>query len=918
MADCANSILVNDAGCATVTGVTASSDFPTRNAWDSNYNGGWDTFITQIAPAGNSLVFSTFIGGSNDDVAYSIAADATGCLYFSGWTESIDYPIQNPWDASLGGLRDAFSTKFDVGTGASFCDYFSGIFCDDFEDEPDPGWTQSGDPCSWNVVDGAWNAGLSDAWLQSLQTTGDDTWDNYVLELKLRGNSGVDKAVRFRDNSDGSFYHVDLRSDWYGQDELLLYRTVGGEATNLQSVSYPSENEIWYQIRVVCIGNHIAVSVDGDEVMALTDTSNPIASGGIGLWCWTGEAGNCDVSFDDVTVTNDRGAIAGIITSNVGGSVGGALIRILEGETEVGSAESNDDGDYLVLDLPAATYSVEVSIEGYETSLVTDVMVSPGGITNLDVELTPEPVPYFIHLTDTHYGYCGSSHKNTTVLVEICSWEHKPEFVLVTGDIVSFGAIADEPTEFSIDDFGPCVDLDENRYELGEADGQRLRNNGSEYYVCPGNHDYYSLPGWTVDLQNYLQHFTNENYEDSEGDVKIFGLNSGSDFAVDDPPPGNGLFDPQMSWLTARLDLLDGTINGMDLSSLRKVVMLHHPIINYKHPLWNRGTIVRNRDDFKTTCNDYDVDLVCVGHTHEDPVYEQTMDGDADHKDGYPDGAYPLSTANRTLYVQTGAAYDGCYRKIDIYPDRLEVHQQRAVEDNVNVTLVGGGSAAAYRDDLIGCPAHVHLYDALGNHVGVNDTLGLDLEIDGVAYSLYPLVAASEPDSVSWDTTAEELSAFIGPAGFTFEIHGKDDGSISIFVEKITTEGHQVELDYDSVEVYSTSVGKLYVMADSIDYTIYFDDDGDSVIDRTVDPTEIYPPEYTCGDTEGSGSVNVSDIVYLISYVFADGPPPDPVQGGDVDCNAVINVSDIVFLISFVFGDGYAPCDSDGNLEPDC
>jgi hypothetical protein len=63
-----------------------------------------------------------------------------------------------------------------------------------------------------------------------------------------------------------------------------------------------------------------------------------------------------------------------------------------------------------------------------------------------------------------------------------------------------------------------------------------------------------------------------------------------------------------------------------------------------------------------------------------------------------------------------------------------------------------------------------------------------------------------------------------------------------------------------------------------------------------------------CGDVDGDGNVNVSDVVFLISFVFGDGPPPDPLEVGDVDCNGTINVSDVVYLINYVFGDGPEPC----------
>jgi hypothetical protein len=76
--------------------------------------------------------------------------------------------------------------------------------------------------------------------------------------------------------------------------------------------------------------------------------------------------------------------------------------------------------------------------------------------------------------------------------------------------------------------------------------------------------------------------------------------------------------------------------------------------------------------------------------------------------------------------------------------------------------------------------------------------------------------------------------------------------------------------------------------------------------------------DYVCGDADGNEVVNVSDIVWMINFVFGDGPPPEPMAAGDVDCNGSVNVSDIVFLINFVFGTGDEPCDTDGDGEPDC
>jgi hypothetical protein len=65
---------------------------------------------------------------------------------------------------------------------------------------------------------------------------------------------------------------------------------------------------------------------------------------------------------------------------------------------------------------------------------------------------------------------------------------------------------------------------------------------------------------------------------------------------------------------------------------------------------------------------------------------------------------------------------------------------------------------------------------------------------------------------------------------------------------------------------------------------------------------------YFCGDADASGSLNVTDAVYLIQYIFASGPAPQPLLAGDADCSVSINVSDAVYLIQYIFAGGPEPC----------
>jgi hypothetical protein len=73
-----------------------------------------------------------------------------------------------------------------------------------------------------------------------------------------------------------------------------------------------------------------------------------------------------------------------------------------------------------------------------------------------------------------------------------------------------------------------------------------------------------------------------------------------------------------------------------------------------------------------------------------------------------------------------------------------------------------------------------------------------------------------------------------------------------------------------------------------------------------------------CGDSDGSLSVDIDDVVHLINYIFGGGPAPEPLESGDADCSGNVDIDDVVYLINFIFGGGPMPCDPDGDQIPDC
>ncbi len=70
----------------------------------------------------------------------------------------------------------------------------------------------------------------------------------------------------------------------------------------------------------------------------------------------------------------------------------------------------------------------------------------------------------------------------------------------------------------------------------------------------------------------------------------------------------------------------------------------------------------------------------------------------------------------------------------------------------------------------------------------------------------------------------------------------------------------------------------------------------------------IAPAPYLSGDADNNGVVNISDAVYMVTYIFSGGAAPIPTIAGDADCNGIITISDVVYLINFIFSGGPAPC----------
>ena len=185
--DKASAIALDAAGAVYIAGQASSSDFPTTpGALQTAKAGTINAFVAKISPAGTSLVYSTYLGGSNQDGANGIAVDVLGGAYIAGFSNSADFPTHQPIQGGLvastcsgSPCQDAVIAELNpAGSGLVFSTYLGGKgadFATAIAVSPAgalfvAGWTTSPDfPTTPDALPIS-GAGLSDAFLLKIQS----------------------------------------------------------------------------------------------------------------------------------------------------------------------------------------------------------------------------------------------------------------------------------------------------------------------------------------------------------------------------------------------------------------------------------------------------------------------------------------------------------------------------------------------------------------------------------------------------------------------------------------------------------------------------------------------------------------------------------------------------------------------------
>ena len=206
--DAVTGLAVDSSGNAFVTGYTDSLDFPIAGAIQGATGGGVDAFVVKLNPAGNALLYATYIGGSGDDRARGLALDASGNVIITGSTTSQNFPRVAAYQTIFGGGRDAFVTKLNAtGNLLVFSTYFGGSGYDSgnaIASDSSGSVYIAGDTYSTNLpVMGAMqslNAGRQDGFAAKFSSAGALQYSTYL------GGAGDDRGVAIAVDTAGAAY----------------------------------------------------------------------------------------------------------------------------------------------------------------------------------------------------------------------------------------------------------------------------------------------------------------------------------------------------------------------------------------------------------------------------------------------------------------------------------------------------------------------------------------------------------------------------------------------------------------------------------------------------------------------------------------------------------------------------------------
>lgn len=126
--DIAYGMTIDNNGFLYVVGYTNSTNYPTTTgAYRTTQVAGVDVFLTKVSQNGQTLAFSTYLGGSSSEYAYGVVVDNNGSAYVTGYTASNNFPVTSGAYWTSYTSTDVFVTKFNPdGSALVYSTYMPG------------------------------------------------------------------------------------------------------------------------------------------------------------------------------------------------------------------------------------------------------------------------------------------------------------------------------------------------------------------------------------------------------------------------------------------------------------------------------------------------------------------------------------------------------------------------------------------------------------------------------------------------------------------------------------------------------------------------------------------------------------------------------------------------------------------------
>jgi hypothetical protein len=146
---------------------------------------------------------------------------------------------------------------------------------------------------------------------------------------------------------------------------------------------------------------------------------------------------------------------------------------------------------------------------------------------------------------------------------------------------------------------------------------------------------------------------------------------------------------------------------------------------------------------------------------------------------------------------------------------------------------------------------------------------------------------------------------------FTLEITAHDPDGDSIYYEWHAYSGHfpngqDTMTTAENYVVYTAPAKAKDPLEDYLSVGVIDVRGGQSWISGLLG---LYAPGTSCrcGDVTGNSVVDIADVVYLVTYLYVEGPPPDLMETGDANNDCVVNIADAVYIQNYLFGGGPPP-----------